>query len=112
MGVSEHNSDSPLVVGLPSWDEDKNDIVTLGSNNTFNLASTNKSKIAIRVDNNIVVECIKEGTSYKIVEINGRKYSSVSPSNYLTDNTSYMIQDVTEYCDIIRFEENNGLDLW
>ena len=77
----EHNVDMPLKVGLPSWEDDKQDTVTLVSDNTFNLANTTKNKIAIRVDENTILECIRVDSSYKIVEINGRRYTSINPSN-------------------------------
>ena len=107
----EHNVDMPLKVGLPSWEDDKQDTVTLVSDNTFNLANTTKNKIAIRVDENTILECIRVESSYKIVEINGRRYTSINPSNHLVNEGSYLVQDVTEYYSIIRFEKNNGLDL-
>ena len=82
IGGIENNTQAPLKVGLPSWDDDKEATVTDLNNETFKLTSLIKSKIAIRVDENIVLECEKnnQDDSYKIVEINGRRYTSVNPS--------------------------------
>lgn len=116
------NSDingNKLRIGIPKWNDSYETKIYSPQGDTFKIESSTSNKIGIHLSNNITFECVKISSesnmdTYKIIELNGRPYNTnVDCKDYpgFINESMHIMNDITDYYSIIRYEENNGIDL-
>ena len=116
------NSDingNKLRIGIPKWNDNYETKIYSPQGDTFKIESSTSNKIGIHLSNNITFECVKISSesnmdTYKIIELNGRPYNTnVDCNDYpgFINESVHIFNDITDYYSIIRYDENNGIDL-